>query len=122
MRRVTLMLAAMAVMVSLFAVAAYAAKIQGTDDSENLIETERNDQINGHEGNDDINAGFYTITATPGDLGDRDEVNGNRGDDEINAADGDSLDTVDGGPGVDECNVNPGDEVEDCETINTTPL
>ena len=47
MRRVTLTLAAMAVMVSLFAVAAYAADIVGTDLDDFLKESQRNDQING---------------------------------------------------------------------------
>jgi hypothetical protein len=117
MRRVMLMLAAVAMIVSLFAVAAYAAEIQGSDDGETLIETERNDKINGHRGRDVIDAAFYTITATPGDLGDTDEVKGNRGDDEIDVEDDDFRDTVNGGPGIDECTVDNGDEVKNCEVI-----
>jgi hypothetical protein len=115
-----LMVAAMAVMVSLFAVAAYAAEIQGSDDGETLIETERNDKINGHRGGDEINAAFYMITATPGGLGDTDEVKGNRGDDDLDVGDGDFRDTVNGGPGTDECRVDNGDEVKNCEIISTT--
>src|SRR5918993_1651439 len=79
MRRVTLMLAAVAMMVSLFAVVAYAAEIQGTDNDETLIESERNDTIAGHRGEDTIHAGFYDLDATPGDQGDVDLVKGNRG-------------------------------------------
>jgi hypothetical protein len=115
MRRVTLMLAAMAVMVSLFAVAAYAAEIQGTDNGEILTETERNDMIAGHRGADEINAAFYGIGATPGGLGDTDKVKGNKGDDFIDAEDGDTRDTVNGGSGVDECLADPGDDVKGCE-------
>ena len=111
------MLAAVAMMVSLFAVAAYAAEIQGTDDDETLTESERNDVIRGHGGPDIINANEYTLGQTPGGLGDTDNVKGNQGDDEINSNDGDIRDKVNGGPGVDECNVDRGDEVTNCELI-----
>jgi hypothetical protein len=115
MRRVTLVLAAVAMMVSLFAVVAYAADIQGTDNNENIIETERNDQIAGHPGNDDINAGFYNLGQTPGGLGDTDKVKGNRGDDFIDLVDGDNRDKANGGRGIDECVGDPGDELVSCE-------
>ena len=59
MRRVTLMLAAVAMLVLLFAVVAYAAEIQGSDNSEELYETNRNDKIVGHRGDDDIFAGRF---------------------------------------------------------------
>ena len=114
MRRVTLMLAAMAMMVSLFAVMAYAADIQGTDNSEILNESERNDQIAGHRGNDRIDAAFYDLNQTPGGLGDTDKVKGNKGDDHIDAEDGDTLDTVKGGKGDDICVGDAGDEL-DCD-------
>ena len=115
MRRVTLMLAAMAMMVSLFAVVAYAAEIQGTDNNEVIIETERNDQIAGHRGNDNIYASYYDIDETPGELGDTDKVKGNRGDDFIDLVDGDNRDTANGGRGIDECVGDPGDELKSCE-------
>ena len=115
MRRVTLMLATVAMMLSLFAVVAYAAEIQGTDNNENITETERNDQIAGHRGNDDINAGFYDIGQTPGGLGDTDKVKGNRGDDFIDVVDGDNRDTANGGLGIDECVGDPGDDIKGCE-------
>jgi hypothetical protein len=115
MRRVTLMVAAMALMESLFAAVAYAATIQGTNDSENLIETEQNDKIAGRGGNDDINAGFYNIVQTPGGLGDTDQVKGNRGADFKDVVDGDNRDTADGGKGIDECVGDPGDDIVNCE-------
>jgi hypothetical protein len=115
MRRVTLMLATVAMMVSLFAVVAYAAEIQGTDNNETLIETERNDQIAGHRGNDEILAGFYNENQTPGGLGDTDKVKGNRGDDFIDLVDGDNRDRANGGRGIDECVGDPGDELKSCE-------
>jgi hypothetical protein len=115
MRRVTLMVAAMALMVSLFAVVAYAATIRGTNDSETLIESPGNDQISGRGGDDDINAGFYDIGQTPGGLGDTDEVKGNRGRDFIDLVDGDNRDTADGGRGIDECVGDPGDDLTNCE-------
>ena len=62
MRRVMLILVAMAVMVSLFAVAAYAAEIQGTEDNEDSsIESKRERQISGRHGDDEIYAGFTTL-------------------------------------------------------------
>ena|SRR3712207_5155482 len=116
MRRVTLIVAAMALMVALFAAVAYAADIQGTDNSETIIETERNDQIAGHRGEDEIQAGFYARSQTPGGLGDTDEVNGNRGDDFIDVVDGDNRDSANGGRGTaDECVGDPGDELTNCE-------
>jgi hypothetical protein len=122
MRRVMLMLAVVAMIVSLFAVAAYAADIRGTDNGETITESERDDNIRGNRGGDLIKADEYTLDQTPGGLGDKDNVKGNRGDDEIHTDDGDPNDTVNGGPGVDECHVNPGDIVTNCELIDSTPL
>ena len=115
MRRVTMMLAAMAVMVPLFAVVAYAAQIDGTLLDDTIKETQRNDQIAGHRGNDEIQAGFYSLGQTPGGLGDTDKVKGNKGDDSINTQDGDGRDTINGGNGIDTCVADAGDEVKNCE-------
>jgi hypothetical protein len=115
MRRVMLMLAAVAMMVSLFAVVAYAAEIQGTHEDDILNESQGNDQIAGHGGFDDIDADVYNLNQTPGGRGDTDEVKGNKGDDFIDVQDGDSRDTANGGRGVDECQADPGDEVINCE-------
>ena len=115
MRRVTLMLAAMAMMVSLFAVAAYAASINGTDLDDLLKESQREDQISGHNGDDRINANVFSLNETPGNNGDVDVVNGNSGEDFINVKDGDNLDSADGGPDNDVCLADRGDDVSNCE-------
>jgi hypothetical protein len=115
MRRVTLMLAAVAMMVSLFAVVAYAAEIQGSDNSETLIESELNDKIVGHRGDDTIDAAFYSLDETRGGLGDVDKAKGNRNDDTIYVNDGDGLDTANGGKGFDLCAADGGDNVVNCE-------
>ena len=107
MRRVTLMLAAMALMVSLFAAVAYAATIYGTSEAEILIESDRNDMIFGRGGGDTIDASIFT--------NDTDVVKGNRGSDTIYVDDGDNRDTAIGGKGVDVCVGDPGDQL-DCET------
>jgi hypothetical protein len=115
MRRVTLMLAAVAMMVALFAVVAYAADLQGTVNSETIIETQRNDRIAGQRGEDDLLAGFYAREQTPRGLGDTDMVKGNRGDDFIDVVDGDTRDTANGGRGIDECVGDPGEDLKNCE-------
>jgi hypothetical protein len=112
MRRVTLMLAAMAVMVSLFAVAAYAAEINGTEEGEIILETDEDDQIFGRQGGDKIFANIYDH--------DKDAVDGNRHDDVIRVDDGDNEDTVIGGEGFDRCWGDEGDEL-DCERVNGAP-
>jgi hypothetical protein len=66
MRRVTLMLAAVAMMVSLFAVVAYAAQIQGTNNRESLNETNLDDKIFGRGGDDEIDAAFFNRSETLG--------------------------------------------------------
>jgi Ca2+-binding RTX toxin-like protein len=106
MRKLTLMLAAMGLMVSLFAAVAYAATIEGTDQSEVLLESDRNDTIHGKAGGDIIDASIF--------VGDRDEVKGNRGSDTIYVDDGDNRDTAIGGKGFDRCFGDPGDDLN-CE-------
>jgi RTX calcium-binding nonapeptide repeat (4 copies) len=121
MRRVTLMLAAMALIVSLFAAVAYAADIYGTDKGETLFESEEDDVIIGRQGGDDIVASLYgpkgELRNTPAD---RDVGEGNRGDDRIFATDGDGQDVATGGEGHDKCWGDPGDEL-DCEVENGQP-
>jgi Ca2+-binding RTX toxin-like protein len=107
MRRVMLMLAAMAMMVSLFAAVAYAASIVGTDQADKLLESDLNDTIAGRAGDDNIDASTST--------GDTDKVNGNRGADTITVVDGDTFDTAQGGKGDDDCIGDAGDEL-DCDT------
>jgi Ca2+-binding RTX toxin-like protein len=106
MRRVTLMLAAMAVMVSLFAVAAYASDIEGTKRSDELFESNRGDWIAGRSGADELKAKKFP--------NDTDNVHGNLGADTIRVDDGDTLDTAIGGKGFDTCYGDPGDDL-DCD-------
>ena len=107
MRRVTMLLAAMALMVALFAAVAYAATIEGTSEGEILIESDLNDTIFGRGGSDEIVADFFG--------NDRDVVQGQGGNDDIFAEDGDGRDTViGGGGGNDLCVGDPNDEL-DCE-------
>ena len=118
MRKVMLILAAMAVMVSLFAVAAYASQIEGSDNSEILNESNRNDQIHAKLGDDDIFAGLYQ------NIGDRDRAHGNKHSDTINVTDTDGKDIAFGGKGEDFCfgdesaAMDGGDEFISCEWIN----
>ena len=101
MRKVTLMLAAMALMVALFAAVAYAATIVGTRGGDLLFESQKSDTISGRSGMDIIDATqFPGTTGLPGDT---DVVKGNRGDDTINVDDHDTLDRVNGGKGDDTC-------------------
>ena len=110
MRRVMLMLAVMAVMVSLFAVGAYAANIQGTNNTEQLNESNKNDQIHALSGDDDIFADLYG--------GDSDRAHGNKGDDFIDLRDGDIKDHAWGGKGEDDCWGETGDSFTGCEFVN----
>jgi Ca2+-binding RTX toxin-like protein len=103
MRRVMMLLAAMAVMVGLFAAVAYAATIEG----ERLFESNLNDTIFGR-------GGAYIIDATPF-TNDTDRANGNAGNDEIDARDNDDRNTLNGGNGDDVCFGDPGDEFISCE-------
>ena len=111
MRRVTLMLAAMAMMVALFAIAAYAAEITGTNSTETLNETDRNDEIHALVGDDTVNANVYQ------NIDDTDRAHGNEGDDTINVNDADGNDTAWGGSGDDTCTGDLGDTFHGCETI-----
>jgi hypothetical protein len=125
MRRVTLMLAAMAMMVLLFAVVAYAAHIEGSANSEDLVESNRGDTIKALAGDDSIDATFFAVDETPSEDGDRDRAHGNQGDDFIYVNDEDGKDYAFGGEGVDRCWVdlaqdvgNGGDRYTSCEFIN----
>jgi Ca2+-binding RTX toxin-like protein len=110
MRRVTMLLAAMAVMVTLFAAAAYAVTIQGTDKGEYIDESNLNDTIYGRGGDDNINAVVFSNPAA-----DADKLYGHKGSDTIYSNDGDDRDTLNGGGGFDACYGDPGDRVVKCE-------
>jgi Ca2+-binding RTX toxin-like protein len=108
MRRATMLVAAIAVMVALFAAAAYAAQIDGTQFRDLLFESQRDDTINGGDGNDSLKAQAY--------IWDEDELRGNSGNDLLRADDGDGLDTLNGGAGDEDlCIGDAGDEFIDCE-------
>jgi Ca2+-binding RTX toxin-like protein len=107
MRRVTLMLAAVGVMVGLFAAVAYAATIEGTNQQDIITESNLNDTIFAR-------GGAYIIDATPF-TNDTDRANGNAGNDEIDARDNDDRNTLNGGNGDDVCFGDPGDEFISCE-------
>lgn len=119
MRRVTMMLAAMAVMVVLFAGVALAAAIEGTSAGEILIDTDRNDTMFGRGGGDEVDAGAFgpngfLLETDP----ERDVANGNGGNDVVFVDDGDGRDTANGGRGNDVCFSDPNDELISCEEEN----
>lgn len=121
MRRVMLMLAAMVVMVSLFAAAAYAATIYGTSASDVLLESQLRDKIFGREAGDEIFASLFGPNGEIADTAaDRDKAFGNRGNDYIDLRDGDGRDTAIGGEGRDECwgDTGPNPDELDCEVEN----
>jgi hypothetical protein len=113
MRRVMKMLAAMAVMVPLFAAAAYAATIDGTSQGDILLDSQLNDTIFGRGSGDEIRADAFgqppDTLITCGDPPaacagpDTDVANGNAAGDFIVVDDGDTLDTANGGGGTDTC-------------------
>jgi hypothetical protein len=93
-------------MVSLFAAAAYAAQIQGTERGETLGESDRGDWITARAGADIVHAEDYGE--------DTDRVRGNKGRDTIYVNDGDDLDHAIGGKGFDTCFGDAFDDL-DCE-------
>jgi len=111
MRRGTMLAAAIAVMVALFAGAAYAAvvTIQGTPDNDVLSETPGDDAIDGRDGRDEIWA-----QAFPYDV---DVLRGHSDRDTLNAQDQDGYDTLNGGANRDTCIGDKGDTFEECEII-----
>jgi hypothetical protein len=119
MRRVTMMLAAMALMVLLFAGVALAAAIEGTSAPEILIDSTGNDTMFGRGAGDIVDAGAFGpkgfLVETDKE---RDVANGNGGNDLIFVDDGDGRDTANGGNGDDTCISDPNDELISCETEN----
>ena len=101
MRRPTMGLILMAVMVALLAGVAYAATIEGTPNDDILRESQRNDQMYGFDGEDDLLANF--------DGADTDVLRGGRGPDSLDAKDGDGRDSLIGGKGFDTCYLKQGE-------------
>ena len=105
-----MMVAMVAVMVALFATAAYAATIEGNDRNNTLFETAGNDLIRGFGGDDVLDANNFG--------GDEDLLRGGPGNDRLLANDGDSMDLLFGGPGVDICVVDDLSEIGGgCERV-----
>ncbi len=110
MRKTGMMVAMVAVMVALFATAAYAATIEGNDRNNTLFETAGDDVIRSFGGDDVIDANNFG--------GDRDVLRGGTGNDRLLANDGDQLDSVFGGPGFDVCVVDSFAEIGGgCERV-----
>jgi hypothetical protein len=106
-RRAPALLAAIAVIVAVFATAAYAAEITGTDKSDQLFESQRSDVIHGLGGADTIRAEKFHF--------DTDKLYGDKGPDVLRANDGDNKDTLDGGDGTDQCKGDQFDTYISCE-------
>jgi Ca2+-binding RTX toxin-like protein len=114
MRRPTVVLILMAVMVALLAGVAYAATIEGTANDDILRESQRNDQMYGFEGEDDLLADF--------DGADTDVLRGGRGPDNLIASDGDGRDSLFGSRGYDRCQIDLNDDTSGCnETLVIVP-
>ncbi len=118
MRKVMMMGALVALLVALFAAAAFARDFQcttipceGTNNRDTITERAGNvnDNISGKRGGDTINANVSG--------NDRDDLFGNRGDDTLNADDGDPFDSLNGGRGTDEGRGDNGDAFTRCEVI-----
>ncbi len=110
MRRTGMMMALVAVMVALFATAAYAATIEGNDNANALFETAGDDVIRGFGGGDVLDANNFS--------GDEDVLRGGPGSDRLLANDGDSRDLLVGGSGFDICVVDDRSEIGGgCEKV-----
>jgi hypothetical protein len=106
-RRAPILLAAIAVMVALFATVAYAATITGTVQRDKLYESQRGDTIEGLRAADTLRADRFAF--------DTDRLSGDEGKDLLNARDGDGRDRLDGGKGRDKCIGDQADTYISCE-------
>jgi RTX calcium-binding nonapeptide repeat (4 copies) len=118
MRRTTILVAVVALMVALFASAAYAAAtaVYGTNGDDYMVNESSgfaDDRIYALDGDDYINAvlGWSTTSS------DTDKLFGGKGDDVLAADDGDGADLLNGGPGDDYCPGTQGDRFASCEEI-----
>jgi hypothetical protein len=115
-----MMLAAMAVMVLLFAGVALAAAIEGTSAFDILVDSNGNDTMFGRGAGDILDAGAFgpdgfLLNTDP----ERDVANGNAGNDLISVDDGDGRDTANGGNGNNDiCFSDPNDDLISCEQEN----
>jgi hypothetical protein len=114
MKRIVMLLAAMGMILALFAGVALAKTINGNDRDNVLFGTERADTIRGFGGEDVIfgHDGGDTLIGGRG----QDEVFGGNGNDGIKAVDG-SEDLIFCGEGRDRVRANPGDDLFNCERV-----
>jgi Ca2+-binding RTX toxin-like protein len=114
-RKMTIVVAVVALTVALFATAAFAATIYGTSGNDQLDETMGDDDIHGWRGADTLDASLYGH--------DKDRLYGNRGPDKLYANDGDQsageFDYVNGGRGWDVCYGDPEDTFRRCQEVYT---
>jgi len=110
MRKIAILVGAVALLTLSLAPAAFARNFQcttypcyGTNHGDFILERGGSvrDAIYGLRGDDSIDATIFG--------GDRDRLWGNRGDDDLDVTDGDGRDTASGGPGLDICFGDPGD-------------
>jgi hypothetical protein len=108
MRKGPMMVALVALLVAIFATAAYAATIEGDNSDDELFETPRSDSMYGFGGEDVLEAWDFR--------GDTDNLYGGRGNDDVIADDGDGRDLLDGGRGRnDYCEGDRGDSFRNCD-------
>jgi Ca2+-binding RTX toxin-like protein len=110
--------AVVALMVALFASAAYAAAtaVYGTNGDDYMVNESSgfaDDRIYALDGDDTINA----VLAWNTTRSDTDKLFGGKGDDVLAADDGDGADLLNGGPGDDYCQGTQGDRFASCEEI-----
>jgi len=119
MRKIALLVGAVALLTMLFAGVAFAKNFQcttkpcyGTNNPDTIFERGGDgvgDIIYGLRGSDDIYANTF------GD--DADYLYGGRGGDLLNADDMDGRDYLNGGAGTDVCYGDPGDTFQNCEVV-----
>src|SRR5215211_2302051 len=120
MRKIALLVGAVALLTMLFAGVAFARNFQcttkpcyGTDNPDTIFERGGDgvgDIIYGMRGGDKIYADRFVLDA--------DTLWGQRGGDLLDARDGDGRDTLNGGAGLDSCFGNATDTFISCEFIN----
>ena len=120
MRKIAILVGAVALLTMLVAGVALAAEFncttrpcEGTNNADIIYERAGEgvpDTINGRRGPDEIYATTFK--------NDVDVLNGQRGNDRLDARDGDTLDTLNGGRGIDRCFGDVGDTFISCEFIN----
>ena len=108
MRKGPMMVALVALLVAIFATAAYAATIEGDNGDDDLFETPRRDFMYGFGGEDFLDATRFDD--------DTDKLYGGRHNDDLYADDGDGRDLLDGGRGRnDYCEGDRGDSFRNCD-------